>query len=230
MDVQTAELTPSRLAEVLQEPEKALLGRVLKTIGQERCAAILVDALSIENSGGMLIKSGARRRTPGGVFFELVKERCTSRERYYLFAPRPVKHTSPGQRQAAPTSTLAPIPLTLDLWKGLTPMPVTATLKLVLRDVPETRESGGMVYMALQNEPRGLPKGISLDSGPLYLTAPVKQWKTAVTKAEEIRATGTPALLIVEAHVSTKEGALVGVAKGIQVVEGKAPVPAATGA
>ena len=38
MDVLTAELTPSRLAEVLQEPEKALLGRVLKTIGQERCA------------------------------------------------------------------------------------------------------------------------------------------------------------------------------------------------
>ena len=112
--------------------------------------------------------------------------------------------------------------LTLDLWKGLTPMPVTATLKLVLRDLPETRESDGMVYMALHNEPRGLPKGISLDSGPLYLSSPVKQWKTACTRAEQIRATGTPALLIVEAHVSTREGALIGVVKGIQVVEGKA--------
>ena len=40
-------------------------------------------------------------------------------------------------------------------------MPVTATLKLVLRDLPETRESGGMVYMALTNEPRGLPKNIT---------------------------------------------------------------------
>jgi hypothetical protein len=103
-------------------------------------------------------------------------------------------------------------------------MPVTATLKLVLRELPETRESGGMVYMALQNEPRRLPKGIGLDSGPLYLTAPVKPWKTACTKAEQIRASGTPALLIVEAHVSTKEGALVAVVKGIQVVEGKAAV------
>ena len=28
---------------------------------------------------------------------------------------------------------------------------------------------------------------------------------------------------IVEAHVSTQEGALVGVVKGVQVVEGKAP-------
>ena len=48
--------------------------------------------------------------------------------------------------------------LTLDLWKGLQPMPVTATLKLVLRDLPETREKDGLVYMALQNEPRGTPQ------------------------------------------------------------------------
>jgi len=104
-------------------------------------------------------------------------------------------------------------------------MPVTATLKLVLRDVPETRESGGMVYMALHNEPRGLPKGISLDSGPLYLTSPVKQWKTACTRAEQIRASGTPALLIVEAHVGAQDGALMAVAKGIQTVAGKVPAP-----
>ena len=101
---------------------------------------------------------------------------------------------------------------------------MTATLKLVLRDLPETRESSGMVYMALHNEPKGLPKGISLDSGPLYLTCAVKQWRTACTKAEQIRASGTPALLIVEAHVSTREGALVCVVKGVQVVEGKAPM------
>jgi len=69
-------------------------------------------------------------------------------------------------------------------------MSVTATLKLVLRDLPETRESGGMVYMALTNEPKGLPKNITLDSGPLYLTSPVKQWRAACTKAEQIRSSG----------------------------------------
>ena len=118
-----------------------------------------------------------------------------------------------------------PVTLTLDLWKGLTPMAVTATLKLVLRELPATRERDGMVSMALQNAPRGLPKGMSLDSGPLYLSSPVKQWRTAWTRAEQIRAAGTPALLIVEAHVSTKDGAIVGVVKGVQVVEGKAVAP-----
>lgn len=101
-------------------------------------------------------------------------------------------------------------------------MAVTATLKLVLRDLPETRENAGMVYMALTNEPRGLPKNISLDAGPLYLTSPVKQWKTACAKAEQLRASGTPALLIIEAHISAREGALLGAIKGIQIVEGKA--------
>jgi len=118
-----------------------------------------------------------------------------------------------------------PVTLTLDLWKGLTPMAVTATLKLVLRELPATRERDGMVSMALQNAPRGLPKGMSLDRGPLYLSSPVKQWRTAWTRAEQIRGAGTPALLIVEAHVSTKDGAIVGVVKGVQVVEGKAAAP-----
>ena len=213
-------LTADRLAETLQEPKKSLLARVLKTLGQERCAAILADTLTIESQGGMLTSAGDRRRTPGGTFFHLVRQQCSKQERARLF---PYPSAKPAQQPAPPARPAAtPLVLTLDLWKGLRPMPVTATLKLVLRELPETRERDGLVYMALQNEPRGLPKGLSLDSGPLYLTSPVKPWRTACTKAEQLRARGTPALLIVEAHVSTREGALAGVVKGIQVVEGKA--------
>ena len=218
-------LTAEKLAAALQEPDKALLARVLTMLGQERCAAILAETLTIESQGGMLTKAGHRRRTPGGVFFHLVKDRSTGKERQGLFAiPRSTKRRKQTTPSTTPAPAAPPVSLTLNLWKGLQPMPVTATLKLVLRDLPETRESDGMVYMALTNEPKGLPKGISLDSGPLYLTSPVKQWRTACTKAEQIRASGTPALLIVEAHVATREGALVGVVKGVQVVEGKAPV------
>ena len=215
-------LTADMLAETLQEPKKSLLAKVLRTLGQERCQTIFADTLTLESTGGLLTRAGDRRRSPGGTFFHLVRQQCSKQERARLFpypsAQKPQQQ--PQQPQQAPA--LAPMTLTLDHWKGLTPMPVTAILKLVLREIPETQETGGLVYMALHNEPRGLPKGISLDSGPLYLTAPVKQWRTACTKAEQIRASGTPALLIVEAHVSTKDGALVGVVKGLQVVEGKA--------
>jgi|SRR6516162_9108952 hypothetical protein len=107
-------------------------------------------------------------------------------------------------------------------------MQVTATLKFVLRDLPETQERDGMIAMTLHNEPRGLPKDSSLAPSPLAVICAVKQWKNACTKAAQIRANGTPALLIVEAHVGARDSALVGVVKGIQVVEGKAPAPAAT--
>jgi hypothetical protein len=109
-------------------------------------------------------------------------------------------------------------------------MQVTATLKFVLREVPDTHEQGGTVAMTLTNEPRGLPKDSTLASSPLAVTCAVKQWKTACTKAEQIRASGLPALLIVEAHVAAQDSALVGIIKGIQVVEGKPAAPAATGA
>ena len=217
MDILTADI----LAETLQEPKKSLLAKVLRTLGQERCQTIFADTLTIESTGGMLVQAGDRRRTPGGTFFHLVRQQCSKQERARLF---PYPSAQRPQQQPQPAPALAPLTLTLDHWKGLTPMSVTATLKLVLRDLPETRENGGMVYMALHNEPKGLPKGISLDSGPLYLSSPVKPWRTACTKAEQIRASGTPALLIVEAHVSTRDGALVGVVKGVQVVEGKAPL------
>ena len=218
-------LTADTLAASLQESKKALLAKVLRTLGHERCQAIFTEACAIEANGGMLTSAGDRRRTAGGTFFRLVRQQCSTEERARLF---PYQAAKKSQQQPPPTQALAPITLTLDQWKGLTPMPVTATLKLVLRDLPETRESNGLVYMALQHEPRGLPKGINLDSGPLYLSSPVKQWRTACTRAEQIRATGTPALLIVEAHVSTKEGALIGVVKGIQVVEGKATTATAS--
>jgi hypothetical protein len=93
-------LTPTTLAELLQEPEKALLARVLKMLGQERCAAILADTLTIESNGGMLTRAGDRRRSPGGVFLQLVKDRCTGKERYFLFAPAPAKK-QPNQAQPA---------------------------------------------------------------------------------------------------------------------------------
>src|SRR5918912_839610 len=96
-------LTVETLAAILQEPKVPLLRQVLRTLGQDRCAALLADTLACEANGGMLTKDGTRRRTPGGVFFQLVKERATPKERRRLF-PRPAPQTprAPAQAQAQP--------------------------------------------------------------------------------------------------------------------------------
>ena len=99
-------LTADRLAETLQEPKKSLLARVLKTLGQERCAAILADTLTIESQGGMLTSAGDRQRTPGGTFFHLVRQQCSKQERARLFpypsAKQPQQPAPPARPDAPP--------------------------------------------------------------------------------------------------------------------------------
>ena len=88
-------LTVDTLAEVLQESNVPLLKQILRTLGQDRTRAVLTATLQCEAQGGMFTKDGTRCRTPGGVFFELVKERTTPQEHQRLF-PRPIaqkKHT-----------------------------------------------------------------------------------------------------------------------------------------
>src|SRR5438552_2270821 len=134
MDVMDTLMAP-QLAEALQEPNTALLSKVLRLLGQERCRALLTDALTTEASGGLLTKDGTRRRTPGGTFFQLVRDQCTKEERARLFPYVPAKKSPRPGPWAPPVQPghpdAMPLALTLDLWKGLTPMPVTATLKLV---------------------------------------------------------------------------------------------------
>src|SRR5215470_10217712 len=89
------ELTVEKLADLLQELNVPLLRQVLRTLGQDRCAALLADTLTSEANGGMLTKDGTRRRTPGGVFFQLVKERATRQERHRLFDPPRPRHQQP---------------------------------------------------------------------------------------------------------------------------------------
>ena len=100
-------VTVDTLAATLQEPKRPLLAAVLRVLAQERCAAILADTLTCEASGGMLTKDGTRRRTPGGVFFQLVRERATPQERQCLFpwtaAPRG-KGPPSSRRRASPRS------------------------------------------------------------------------------------------------------------------------------
>jgi hypothetical protein len=83
MDADT--LTAEALAAVLQEPKVTLLRHVLRVLGPHRTTVALVETLHTEASGGMLTKAGDRRKTAGGVFFELVWRVASTQERQRLF-------------------------------------------------------------------------------------------------------------------------------------------------
>ena len=154
-------LTVEKLAEVLQEPKRTLLTKVLHTLGVDRTTAILADTLQCEANGGMLTKDGTRRRTPGGVFFQLVKERTTAQERRRLF-PRPAPQHGQGQSQRQPTVlTWDQVPIIIQI---LTTHPAgeARTMKVTLIGRPGKVETRGQAVMfRLQGKPpASLPRGL----------------------------------------------------------------------
>lgn len=107
------------LAENLEElaPEVVeLLCKCAQVLGEDECRQLIVQVWQLENSGGLLTLDGTnRRRTPGGVFFWLVKQKVSATDRARLF-PTPVKrHGAPtngggGGRHANGAATEQPQP------------------------------------------------------------------------------------------------------------------------
>jgi hypothetical protein len=154
-------LTVDTLAEVLQEPKRTLLTKVLRTLGMDRTTAILAETLQCEANGGMLTQDGTRRRTPGGVFFQLVKQQATQQERRRLF-PRPAPQPGQRQPQRQPTA-LAWDEVQTILETLVTEPPGEArTMKLTLIGRPGKVETRGQaVVFRMQGKPPGsLPRGL----------------------------------------------------------------------
>ncbi|XP_008550190.1 phosphorylated adapter RNA export protein [Microplitis demolitor] len=61
------------IAEKLNEKKDSLIKRIVDIIGKEKSIEFYKKTKEIEEDGGLLIMNGSRRRTPGGVYFYLVK-------------------------------------------------------------------------------------------------------------------------------------------------------------
>ncbi|XP_060700828.1 phosphorylated adapter RNA export protein [Hemiscyllium ocellatum] len=57
----------------LREPKTDLIHRVVKTIGRKKAIELLIQTAEVEQNGGLMIVDGSRRRTPGGVYLQLLK-------------------------------------------------------------------------------------------------------------------------------------------------------------
>ena len=62
------------LASKLSEPKTQLMIGVVELFGQEVSIELFEKTKGIESNGGMMIKNGERRRTPGGVFLQLLRD------------------------------------------------------------------------------------------------------------------------------------------------------------
>lgn len=75
------------IADTLHEPNVQLVRRVVKVLGEARAQAVLEETLTLEAAGGLLTADQSRRRTPGGVFFHVVKSTTPRKLRLRIFPP-----------------------------------------------------------------------------------------------------------------------------------------------
>ena len=61
------------IASKLEEPRKDLIINVIKTLGDTMTLRFVSETLDVESAGGLLTSNSSRRRTPGGVFFHLIR-------------------------------------------------------------------------------------------------------------------------------------------------------------
>jgi hypothetical protein len=197
------ELTVDKLAEVLKESNRPLLSQVLRILGPDRTSTVLIETLQCEAAGGMLTNAGDRRRTPGGVFFQLVRQQARPHERRRLFPQHAPQH---HQRPASTQPHAQPQAPTWDeLQAVITTLPQgEATVKLTLIGRPEVSAiQTRPTYVAFRmqgTEPGSLPKGLP----PVPAQQPItwlvviamRQW----SRVQESLTTHAEDKLIVEGH------------------------------
>ncbi len=182
------EATVQAIAQTLGESDRAVLAqlrRAMRVVGVDVTQALVAETQQIEAQGGMLTKNGSRRRTMGGVFFQLVLQRVSSRDRWFVFRRdqgRRKGDRPPGSTNAPP---VAQPPFTLDLlpeiiaqlqtWGGASTVKIT-----VIGRPTQTVERGEVVILGLINETApSLPKGLPAPPTPTKYVVLVarKQWQ-----------------------------------------------------
>jgi cold shock CspA family protein len=75
-----------QLGETEAEPREQI-ERIVQHLGIDTAQAWLRDTQAIEAAGGIMLADGSRRKTPGGVYFKLVRDNLTKTQMISIFYP-----------------------------------------------------------------------------------------------------------------------------------------------
>jgi hypothetical protein len=101
------EETAQQIAEALGESDenpRTQIAAIVKTLGAEGALALLAQTQKVEEAGGLLVPDGTRRRTPGGVFFLLAREKLTPADRAAIFSSKQQKAAKAAKAAAEGTA------------------------------------------------------------------------------------------------------------------------------
>jgi hypothetical protein len=95
------EETVSTIAKALGEADEVPLFQiagVVRVLGEEVAQKLLAETQEIEKNGGMMLPDNSRKRTPGGVFFFLARQKLSQADKLAIFRP-------PKEPKAPPSSS-----------------------------------------------------------------------------------------------------------------------------
>ncbi len=205
------------IAAQLGETERGPLGqvgRVVGRLGADRARTFLTRTQEIEAAGGLMLPDGSRRRTPGGVFFHLVRadDTLNREDRVSIFPPQFGRNGRKKVPGAAATPVTPAPPAPSPAWADDDYRRVMAalqqetgratTVKITVIGRPGTAvEQGQAVALALVSEKvPDLPKGMPEPAAGTRYTVLVarKQW----TKVAEALAADPEDAAIIEGYAA----------------------------
>lgn len=152
------------------------IGLIIQRLGMEKVQEFLREALKTEAEGGLLVRDGSRRRTPGGTFFYLVRGKVSRKDRWVIWphlAPKPKPKPPPFDWE----DRLEIVPNLLEQ------VGESKTVKITLIGRPgRIVEKGGVVLTSMQQSCKvpSLPKGLPPvpDTPTVYVVYIAgKQWR-----------------------------------------------------
>ncbi|MBX0330558.1 cold shock domain-containing protein [Oscillochloris sp. ZM17-4] len=181
-----------RLGERESEPIN-LIRRLVKHLGPDVAWTVLDETEQLEAQGGMLLPNKSRRRTPGGVFFALARDRLTPEDRANLFPKKPwkVRRTRPAKEQTEQPQQPQPAPQPIT-WEMRGPLIDEArvgqgratTVKVTVIGRPESIvERGNTVILMLTHRgplpslPKGVPTPAEVPTTSYVVYVAAKQWR-----------------------------------------------------
>jgi hypothetical protein len=152
-----------RLAQALGERYPKPVGhirRIIEIMGVDFANELLRETQAVEAVGGLFLEREQRRRTIGGVFFYLVRERLTDEQCRQIFPKEKQRSASKRQRPAVAPLAAEALP---EVIQALTQQYGKAsTVKITVIGRPtQVVERGDVVIFGLLNEKQpALPKGL----------------------------------------------------------------------
>lgn len=178
----------AQLGETEEQP-RAQIARAVEILGTERVQTVLAQALEVERQGGLLIGDGSRRRTPGGVFFNLLRKGLIWKQAVYIF-PQLGPRTPHAEEQVASAAPFS--------WEECAALAATVmdeageatTVKITLIGRPgRVQERGELILLGLTSTTApSLPKGVPAPRAPqqAYLVLlSAKQWRTVARALQD---------------------------------------------